>query len=97
MASTSSAFRIVENKEFLNLISYVSNQKAKIPTTKTLVSDLSTSFEKIKMKLQRNIDITQHVCITADIWTNKSLSFMGVTIHYLDENLDRKSYLLAFR
>ncbi|XP_031633719.1 uncharacterized protein LOC116347299 [Contarinia nasturtii] len=35
--------------------------------------------------------------MTADVWTNKARSFLGVSIHFLDENLDRKSYLLAFR
>lgn len=97
VASSNSAFRIVENPDLLNLIAYVSNQQAKIPTTKTLVSDLDIYFQKIIVNLKQIINSTKFVCTTADIWTKKSISFMGVTIHYLDENLERKSYLLAFR
>ncbi|XP_031633718.1 uncharacterized protein LOC116347298 [Contarinia nasturtii] len=41
VASTNSAFRIVENKEFIKLIEYVSQTKASIPTTQTLMSDLN--------------------------------------------------------
>lgn len=97
VASSNSAFRIVENKQFLDLVAYVSNQQAKIPVAKTLMSDLDNKFQKIKEKLKKTIAVTNHVCTTADIWTNKSSSFMGVTIHFFDENLERKSNLLAFR
>lgn len=97
VVSSNSPFSIVENKEFKDLISYVSNGQAKVPTTKTLMSDLDSRLDKIKVNLKQVIETAKYVCTTADIWTKRSISFMGVTIHFLDDQLNRKSYLLAFR
>lgn len=95
--ATKSPFSIVENDDFLNLIAYISDEKAKVPTAKTLITDLSDEYERMKKSLIDMIDKAKFVCITADIWTNKARSFIGSTIHFFDDNLDRKSYLLAFR
>lgn len=97
IASSNCAFSLIENKEFLDLISYVSNDRANIPTTKTLMSDLSLKYDDVKAKLKKLIEIEKFVCLTADIWTNKGKSFIGITIHFFDDELNRKSFLLAFR
>lgn len=97
IASTSSAFRVVENKEFIELMEYVSQTKAKLPTTKTLMSDLNQKFEQLKTKLKEKIAKAKYLCLTADVWTNKSRSFLGVSIHFFDDSLEKQSYLLAFR
>lgn len=97
IASTNSAFRVVENKEFIQMIEYISQTKAKLPTTKTLMSDLNQKFGELKQKLKEKIAKAKYLCLTADVWTNKSRSFLGVSIHFFDENLDKQSYLLAFR
>lgn len=94
---TNSAFRLVENEKFHELISYVSNGQAKVPTTKTLITDLNDKYIKIKLKLMELIDRANYVCLTADGWTNKGRSFLGITIHMFDDNLNKESYLLAFR
>lgn len=61
------------------------------------MSDINSNYERIKTNLKTKIAEAKYVCTTADIWTNKSRSFLGVTIHFFDNNLERKSYLLAFR
>lgn len=94
---TNSAFSIVENKHLMELVTYVSSGQAHLPTTKTLMTDLDAKYIQIKSKLIHLIHKTKYVCLTADGWTNKSRSFMGITIHMLDENLVRHSFLLAFR
>ncbi|KYN15182.1 hypothetical protein ALC57_12591 [Trachymyrmex cornetzi] len=35
------------------------------------------------------------VCTTADIWSANNKSYLGVTCHYINENYQRKSYMLA--
>lgn len=97
VAATKSAYRIVENPELSDLISYVSGEKARLPTAKTLKSDLDTTYCFMKNALIDVIDKSEYVCLTADLWTNKARSYMGVTIHLFDEALNRQSYLLAFR
>lgn len=97
MLSTNSAFSIIENDSFLNLISYVSCDQAQIVTTKTLMGDLSTKYEKIKIILKERIDNSKYLCLTADGWSNQSRSYMGVTIHFFDDKLKKRSFLLGFR
>lgn len=76
---------------------YISRSQAKPPTKKTLMSDLNKKYEQLKTKLKDQIYNAKYICLTADVWTNKSRSFLGVSVHYFDEKLDRQSYLLAFR
>lgn len=40
-----------------------------------------------------------YVCITTDVWTHPCRSYLGVSVHFIDEeNIKlRKSYVLAFR
>lgn len=94
---TNSPFSIVENKHFSNLISYVSCDQAHLPTTKTLISDLENKYQKIKTLLIERINEAKYVCLTADGWANKSRSFLGITIHMFDNDLNKHSFLLAFR
>lgn len=94
---TNSPFRIVENKEFSDLISYVSSGNAHLPTTKTLISDLEKKYEKLKSLLIERIDKAKYVCLTADGWSNKGRSFLGITIHMFDDELNKHSFLLSFR
>lgn len=95
--STNSAFRICENKEFSELVSYLSCSRAQLPTTKTLMIDIETKYQYLKTLLIGLIDTASYVCLTADGWTNSNRSFMGITVHFFDEKLLRHSYLLAFR
>lgn len=97
VTSTHSAYSIVENQAFREFVSYVSQEKAKLPTTKTLMSDLDTNYKTLKEKLKELIAKTKYLCLTADVWTNRAKSYLGVSIHFLDEVLERKSYLLALR
>lgn len=37
------------------------------------------------------------MCVTCDVWTCRATSFLGMTVHFLKPNFERKSYALAFR
>lgn len=95
--STNSAFRICENKELMQLIAYVWCDRALMPVTKTLMSDMERKYQKMKLLLIERIEKASYVCLTADGWSHNGRSFMGVTIHMFDGKLQRHSYLLAFR
>lgn len=67
------SFSIVENEDLNASISYVSNDKAKLPTAKTLISDLDACFKKMTKMLLDVIEKADFVCTTADIWTHRKL------------------------
>lgn len=97
VTSTNSPFSIIQSKAFLELVDYVSSSRAQIPVTKTLMSDLNEKYEQAKAKLKDLIAKAKYVCITADVWTSKAKSFLGVSVHFYDDMMERKSFLLAFR
>lgn len=39
----------------------------------------------------------QYLCLTADGWSNKGRSYLGMTVHFFDQHLNKHSFLLAFR
>ncbi len=47
--------------------------------------------------MKTELSNTDHVCLTADLWSAKTRSFLGVTAHWLQSDLSRKSVLLACR
>lgn len=97
VTSTNSPFSIIQSKAFLELVDYVSSSRASIPVTKTLMSDLNEKYEEAKAKLKNLLAKAKYICITADVWTSKAKSFLGVSVHFFDDMMERKSFLLAFR
>lgn len=65
-----------------------------IPSTMTALKD---QFETMKFKLKHTISLQRYVCCTADIWSHMRKSYLGVSIHFIDSNWERKSFILAFR
>lgn len=55
------------------------------------------SYQQMKDSLKRKINDVDFVCATCDVWSSRSQSYLGMTIHFLTEQLAQKSYLLAFR
>lgn len=51
-----------------------------------------------KIRLKDEFKAVQYFCATADIWSTKHKSYMGVTVHWVDaDTLDRKSNVLCCR
>lgn len=57
-----------------------------------LITDMNNShIENLKMDIQKQ----DYVYCTTDIWSTKTISFMGVTLQWIIANLERKSVVLA--
>lgn len=61
------------------------------------MNNLKTRYEEVKSKLKELLKTQEYVCITADVWSSRAQSYIGLTVHYLTESFERKSFLLAFR
>lgn len=58
---------------------------------------LDAQVQKVKTELKERLAQQKHLCITADGWTSRAQSYLGVTCHFINEHYERESYLLAFK
>lgn len=68
-----------------------------MPSTSTLISTLANKFEIMKSNLKNELKKQKFVCSTCDVWTHRARSYLGVSVHFIDEQWNRKSFILAFR
>lgn len=86
----------VEDPDFRNLFTKM-DFGVSIMSRRTLGRKLDDMYLDINSKVKETIKFQNYVCTTADIWSSKSRSFMGVTAHWIDEHLERQSAALACR
>lgn len=68
-----------------------------MPSISFTMKFLTSSFDLMKQKLKEELAKQCHLCLTTDIWTHRRRSFLGISVHYIDESFLRKSYILAFK
>lgn len=96
-------FRLVILFFFLEISTGVSEPSENIPrfnivSQHTLKSIISNKFDDHKTDLINLLANTEYVCCTADIWSTKHKSYLGVTVHWIEkDSLDRQSKLLCCR
>lgn len=90
-------FRIVESKSLKELLSKVAGREISTPSITKIMSTLDSRFKEMKTNLITELGRQQRVCLTADIWSHMKKSYLGVSVHYIDELWKRQSYILAFR
>lgn len=52
-------------------------------------------YDKHEAWLRSVLSQQKDICLTADIWSCKNRSFLGVSAHFMDDSLIRKSYVIA--
>ena len=52
----------------------------------TVTKQLEGRFSRRKQELKDILHIVNRVCTTADCWTSRRRSFMGMTVHWIDIN-----------
>lgn len=76
----------------------VDTPKFRIISSKTVNSRIDEMYETEMEKLRCDLGKTKYLCGTADIWSTKRKSYLGVTVHWIDANtLERKSSVLCVR
>lgn len=68
-----------------------------MPSIGSFMSHMSSKFAIAKNIMKTELSKRCEVCLTTDIWTHRSRSFIGVSCHFIDLEWKRKSYILAFR
>lgn len=90
--STMSALSIIEHWSFLALFQ---GMNVKVPTRKTIMKKINEIHEINMCEIKDKIRTIDFLCTTADIWSNKKRSFLGVTIHWIEDNFVRGSAAIA--
>ncbi|GES86439.1 zinc finger BED domain-containing protein RICESLEEPER 2-like [Rhizophagus clarus] len=89
-------FRSVENLRFKIMINKFDSQY-QIPDEKTVKTLVVDYFKEKRKNIQEDLNaIPGKLSLTADMWTStcNNDAFLGLTIHYIDNNWNLKNFLL---
>ncbi len=88
----------VDSIGFKTLIQRLTGGRFAPRCRQTVTTQLEEKFACKKRQLIDKLKTVDSVCTTADGWTSRRRSFLGVTVHWLDpESLERKGGCLAIR
>lgn len=89
----------IDNPYFKKIFDYleISRSGLSVMSRRTLGRCINENYEKSLTDLKKELEDIKTVCTTADIWSGKKRSFLGVTCHWINPNLERVSATLACR
>lgn len=74
------------------------NNNLTLMSRRSLGRKIETRFNTSIQNLKSELEKVNYLCTTADVWSAKRRSFIGVTVHWInDDLLERKSASLACR
>ncbi|KAF9411119.1 hypothetical protein HW555_009981, partial [Spodoptera exigua] len=68
-----------------------------VMSRRTLGRCINDTYGKTLTDLKKQLQDIKNVCTTADIWSGKERSFLGVTCHWINSDLQRVTATLACR
>lgn len=88
---------IVEVPEFKELVSQLSKMPEPVHclSTKTVSKCIEDRCQLMKSTILEKMSTAQFFCTTADIWSSRRKSFLGVTVHWLNKSFERESFAIA--
>lgn len=87
----------MQNDAFRELLELTTGQNVQIPTTYEIMKTLTEHSDKMKTTLIEKISEQKHVCLTCDVWSSRAQSYICMTVHYINADFVRESFVLAFR
>lgn len=86
-----------EKSSFKALITGLTNDNF-VPNRKTIQNILLNKYNLYISDLKEKIDAQKYVCVTTDIWSSLNKSYLGMTLHYIEESTYKRfSYAIACR
>lgn len=90
-------FNVSQLPSLKDLLETVSGRKVLMPSRHKFMATLEARFGQMKASLREILSNQKYLCITTDVWSSRAQSYLGVTVHFLDQAFVRQSYLLAFK
>lgn len=91
------AFDTIQKASFKEMLNAVAGKKVSIPSTTVFMNFLKTQYDEMKKKLSEKLNKHKYVCITTDVWSSRAQAYLGMTVHFINDDLVRESYVLSFR
>lgn len=91
------SFNVSQLPSLHSLLETVSGRKVIMPTRRKFMHHLNTKFNDMKERLKATLKEQKFLCVTCDVWSSRGQSYLGVTVHFINEEFQRESYLLAFK
>lgn len=90
-------FNFAQLPSLQNLLETVSGRKVLMPSRHKFMTTMEGRFKEMKSSLREILKQQKYLCITADVWSSRAQSYLGVTVHFINNSFERESYLLAFK
>lgn len=88
----------VDTDAFRRLINSVTQGRLSPAYRQTVTKQPEERFNRRKQDLKETLHMVKRVCTTADCWTSRRRTFLGIKIHWIDSiTLTRKAACLAVR
>lgn len=92
------SFNVTQLPSLQDLLETVSGRKILVPSRHKILKTLNEEYNEIKVVLEEVLARQRYLCSTADVWSSRAQSYLGVTVHFLNrETFKRVSFLLAFK
>lgn len=90
-------FSTIQQPSFKNMINTIAGKDISIPSTTVFMNFLKAQYDEMKSKLASLLDKQKYLCVTADVWSSRAQSYLGLTVHFINNDLERESFVLAFK
>ncbi|CAH1101115.1 unnamed protein product [Psylliodes chrysocephalus] len=87
ITGTVSAMSIIDNPSFIQLFE---GFRINVKSRKTAMNHLNNALINMLLNFKQQLKDVEYVSTTADVWSSKTRSFLGVTSHWIDPNFERK-------
>lgn len=91
------AFNTAQLPSLKKLLEDVTGRQVMMPTRDKFMSTLDKKFKDMKSSLKSILKKQKYLCITCDAWSSRAQAYLGVTVHFINEDFNRESFLLAFK
>lgn len=90
-------FSTIQHPSFSEMLSTAAGRDLSLPSTTLFMKFLKEQYDEMRKRLRLLLDKQKYLCITTDVWSSRAQSYLGMTVHFINENFERESYVLSFR
>lgn len=97
IVSASLAIRLVEISDMQEMVKQLSMMPVAVhcPSPYVVKKNIDDHYSRMKAIIVKRMETTAYVCTTADMWSSRRRSYLGMTLHWLNTRFERESFAIA--